>query len=279
MRGDEWWEVRPYEILCGDCLERMDELADGSVDLFMTSPPYARQREDAYGGISPGDYPRWMGEVVGKAMRKLSPTGSFVLNIKEHVSGGVRDTYVLDTLRMLAESFRWVDTYIWVKKNPFPTGSRRRLKDAFEYCYHFAKTKEFKFFPEQAMVPADTRFAESEARRANKGAHNVSNGSGLNMSRRVEPKEMVRPSNVIMCPVDSTNHDHPATFPEALPERFIRLMTEEGDLVCDPFMGSGTTGAVAVRLGREFVGIERDSRYCDMSERRIAKEMGRGDAS
>lgn len=261
-----------YEIHNGDCLEVMSRMPDGSVDLIMTSPPYAEQRFGQYGGVSPERYPDWMLQVVSEGMRVLKDTGSFVLNIKEHVDNGTRDQYVMRTLLAISEKFRWVETYILVKKNPFPTGSKKRLKDAFEYCFHFAKTNDYKFFPERALVPADNKFFESESRRTNTGAHNVSNGSGMNMSKRVAPTEFVRPSNVIVLPIDSTNHDHPATFPVGLPERFIRLMTDEGDVVLDPFMGSGTTGVASKSLGRSFIGIEQDAHYCDIASARISRE-------
>lgn len=262
-----------FEVVCGDCIGVLKNIQDFSVDLVVTSPPYAEQRKGSYGGVSPKDYPEWIFEVACEIKRVLKDTGSFVLNIKEHVNGGVRDRYVMESILKISNELRWIDTYIWVKKNPFPTGSKRRLKDAFEYCYHFSKTKDYKFFPENVLVPSDNKFAKSEARRRNKGEHNTTNGSGMNMSRRVQPKEFVRSSNVVTLPVDSTNHNHPATFPVALPERFIKLMTENGDVVLDPFSGSGTTGVAAVGLGRSYIGIDLNEEYCAQSRDRILKAM------
>jgi site-specific DNA-methyltransferase (adenine-specific)/site-specific DNA-methyltransferase (cytosine-N4-specific) len=259
-----------YEIFIDDCLSVMSEMEPESIDLCVTSPPYAEQRKDSYGGIPANEYKDWMLSVTEQVMRLLKPTGSFVLNIKEHASNGVRDRYVLETVLALADAYRWVDTFIWVKKNPFPTGSKRRLKDAFEYCYHFAKTADYKFFPEHAMVPADSRFLESESRRRNIGRHDTANGSNMKMSRRVSSSDMVRPSNVIILPTDTTNHSHPATFPKGLPQRFIDLMTEEGDTVLDPFSGSGTTGVAAIESGRAYVGIEIRSDYGRLSIERLS---------
>lgn len=261
--------MNDYKVFTGDCLSVMAQMESESIDLCVTSPPYAEQRKSSYGGIPPKEYKGWMLRVAEQVMRLLKPTGSFVLNIKEHASNGVRDRYVLETALALAEAYRWVDTYIWVKKNPFPTGSKRRLKDAFEYCYHFAKTTDYKFFPEQAMVPADSRFLESESKRRNTGRHDTHNGSSMRMSRRVSSADMVRPSNVITLSTDTTNHIHPATFPKGLPKRFIDLMTEGGDTVLDPFSGSGTTGVAAVEGGRAFVGIEVCPEYAELSIERI----------
>jgi DNA modification methylase len=97
----------------------------------------------------------------------------------------------------------------------------------------------------------------------------MTNGSGMNMSKRIPWKELVRPSNVITMPASSLNIDHPAVFPIGLPEFFIRLMTMEGNVVVDPFLGSGTTALAAVKLGRQFLGIERNEEYIRLAESRI----------
>lgn len=262
-------ECASWQIRQGDSLMLLKEVESESIDLVMTSPPYAERRKNQYGGIPASEYPDWMLDIVRESMRTLKRTGSFVLNIKEHVSDGVRDTYVFETVLKISREFRWVDTYIWAKTNPFPTGSKKRLKDGFEYCFHFAKTKDYKFYPNNALVPANSRFLESEKRRKSKGVHNTNNGSGMNMSRRVSSSDFVRPSNVISLPTDTSNHRHPATFPEGLPERFIKLMTDSGDIVLDPFVGSGTTGKVAVLLGRRFLGFDINQEYCEMAKARI----------
>lgn len=254
-----------------DCVEYMKSLSDGCVDLIVTSPPYAEQRAETYGGISAQDYPAWMVEVGRQIYRILKPSGSFVLNIKEHVTNGARDTYVLKTILLLSELFIWSDTYIWNKTNPFPTGSKRRLKDGFEYCYFFVKTKKYKFYPNQVLVKSTSKWLESEKRRKNKGVHNVKNGSGMNMSVRVA-SDMVRPSNVLTLPVDTTNHEHPATFPVSLPSFFIQLLTDEGDIVYDPFAGSGSTLVAAKNLNRHFIGTDIQSNYVGLMNDRLAKE-------
>jgi DNA modification methylase len=97
----------------------------------------------------------------------------------------------------------------------------------------------------------------------------------MNMSKRFTG-DLVRPSNVITMPASSLNIGHPAVYPIGLPEFFIRLMTKEGDVVVDPFLGSGTTALAAVRRGRQYLGIERSEEYIRLAESRIAalsKEM------
>lgn len=262
-------ELNLNTIINSDCIEYMKTLPDNCIDLVVTSPPYAEQRAETYGGISVAKFPNWM-ETVGKEIyRVLKPTGSFVLNIKEHVYGGARSTYVLKTVLLLSDIFIWSDTYIWNKTNPFPTGSKKRLKDGFEYCFLFTKTKNHKFYPNNVLTKSTSKYYESEQRRKNKGSHPVKNGSGMNMSQRCSP-ELVRPSNVLTLAVDTTNHQHPATFPIGLPTFFINLLSDPGDVVYDPFAGSGTTLVAAKTLGRNYIGTEISPEYISIIEGRLA---------
>lgn len=246
----------------------MKTLDDSSIDLVVTSPPYAEQRSNSYIGVSAEEYAQWFLPVAKEIHRVLRPTGSFVLNIKEHCKNGVREIYVLKTVLELSKLFNFTDTYIWNKTNPFPTGSKRRLKDGFEYCFWFTKSKEYKFFPNEVLIKSTSRFLDSEKRRKNRGEHNCNNGSGMNMSRRYI-SDMVRPSNVLTFPVDTTNHLHPATFPISIPSFFIRLMTEEHDVVLDPFCGSGTTLLAAKNLNRSYLGCDNNPKYIDITKRRL----------
>jgi site-specific DNA-methyltransferase (adenine-specific) len=264
--------VELNKIIRGDCLSVLSELHAESgefADLLVTSPPYAEQRKESYGGIPEDEYPDWMLSVVQAGMKILKPSGSFVINIKEHVNAGVRSLYVLETVLRLAKEFRFVEEFIWNKTNPFPTGNKKRLKDGFERCLHFTKSENFQFFPDAVRAKSTSKWAGSNERRKNKGAFATSNGSKMDMSRRITG-ELVRPSNVITLPSSRINIGHPAAFPVELPEFFIRLMTKEGNVVVDPFMGSGTTGLAARRLGRNFLGIELDENYVSLANGRLS---------
>lgn len=258
-------------IIKGDCLEKLSEIQDESVDLVMTSPPYAMQRKNTYGGVTEEQYPEWFEKIGKEIYRVLKPTGSFVLNIKENSKNGCKSLYVMETVILLSKIFMWKDTFIWNKKNPFPTGSNRRLKDGFEYCYWFSKGTDYKFFQNNVLTKSESKYLDSEKKRKNIGNHNCYNGSGFKMNRRFI-SDYVRPSNVITLATDTENHIHPATFPVGLPTFFINLMTEKGDVVLDPFMGSGTTGVASGNLGREFIGIEIDDKYCELAEKRIMEK-------
>jgi DNA modification methylase len=257
-----------YAMPCPAMLAVMDA---ESVDLVITSPPYAERRKKAYGGVPAEEYVGWFMPISAELLRVLKPTGSFVLNIKEGTQDGERQTYVYElALALRRQGWLFIDEMIWHKTNPFPTGSKKRLKDGFERCYQFSKTKGFKFFPDAVRTKSTSKWAGDSVRRKNKGAHRTTNGSGMNMSRRVVG-ELVRPSNVVTMPSSSLNIGHPAVYPLGLPEFFVRLMTEAGDTVLDPFMGSGTTALAARGLGRRYVGLELSEEYLCLSAERIAR--------
>lgn len=258
-------------IYVGDVRSMLGMLDDDGVDLVVTSPPYAERRKKAYGGIPAEKYVEWFLTISAELLRVLKPTGSFVLNIKEGTHKGERQTYVYElALALRKQGWHLVDEMIWHKTNPFPTGNKNRLKDGFERCFHFAKTKKFKFFPDVVRTKSTSKWAENNERRKNKGAHRTTNGSRMNMSRRITG-DLVRPSNVVTMPTSSINIAHPAVFPVELPEFFVKLMTEEGDVVLDPFMGSGSTAIAARGLGRRYVGLELSEEYLELSAKRLAR--------
>lgn len=258
------------KVFCQDVSSFFYFIPDSSINLVVTSPPYSEKRVNVYGGIKEEEYSQWLLGVSKEVMRVLKPSGSFVLNIKEGIVKGKKQIYVLEYLLEMAKLGWWAETFIWVKTNPFPTGNKRRLKDGFEYCYQFTKSNEYKFFPKNCLVPANPKWLKDNLKRKNKGEHFVKNNSGMNMSIRTVDS-MVRPSNVITLSTNSTNTDHPATFPVGLPKFFISLMTEEGDIVCDPFVGSGTTIQACLESNRKWVANDREQAYVDMTLERIKK--------
>lgn len=257
------------KIICGDIFDKIKEVPDNSIDLIITSPPYAEKRKNAYGGIPANDYANWLIMVSKQLMLKLKPTGSLVLNVKEGAKNGVRELYLLEYQLEMARNYNWVDTFIWHRTNPFPTGCNKRLKDGFEYCFQFTKTKNHKFFPNNCLVDSTSKWLEGEKKRKNKGIHSTKNGSNFVMSKRV-CADKVRPSNVISFPSSSLNIAHCATFPIDLPLFFINLMTEPDDLVLDPFMGSGTTALACIQTNRQYIGIDKSEEYCKIAQERIS---------
>lgn len=260
-------EIRT-DLYFGDCKEELKKIPDDSVDLIFTSPPYADQRKNTYGGIPPKEYVNWFLPISEQLYRVLKPTGTFVLNIKERVVNGERSTYVLELiLEMKKQGWLWTEEYIWHKKNSYPGKWPNRFRDAWERLLQFNKQKKFNMYQEEVMVPmgdwAKTRLKRLSETDKKRDESKVGSGFGKNISNWLE-REMAYPTNVIHLATECNNKNHSAAFPEGLPEWFIKLFTKEGDTVLDPFMGSGTTNIVAKRMYRNSIGIEIVKEYFDM---------------
>lgn len=248
-------------LFAGDCLDALTNVPSGSVDLIVTSPPYADARKRTYGGIRPDDYVEWFIPRAREFYRVLAPTGSFVLNIKEKCVDGERHTYVLELIQALRSEcgFRWVEEYVWHKTTSAPGYWRNRFRDAWERCLHFTKERNFKMNQDAVRVPIG-EWTEARLKKLGSGdltRHNSATGSGV--GRKIAywtDKDTVLPNNVLYGSPVAHNTGHSAAYPEWLPEWFIKLFTDEGDVVLDPFVGSGTTLRVAQRLGRQSIGVE-----------------------
>jgi DNA modification methylase len=130
------------ELHLGDCHEVLQRLPDNSVDLVFTSPPYADQRKNTYGGIHPDEYVNWFMPISQQLLRVLKPTGTFVLNIKEKVVEGERSTYVMELiLAMRKQGWFWTEEFIWHKKNSYPGKWPNRFRDSWERLLQFNKYK------------------------------------------------------------------------------------------------------------------------------------------
>ena len=261
------------DILQGDSAEVLKTLPDNSIDLIVTSPPYADQRKNTYGGIAPNKYVEWFLPISEQLLRVLKPTGTFVLNIKEKVVDGERSTYVMELiLAMRKQGWLWTEEFIWHKKNSYPGKWPNRFRDAWERLLQFNKSKKFAMYQEEVMVPmgdwAKSRLknlSDTDKRRDNS---KVGSGFGKNISNWID-REKAYPTNVLHLATECNNKKHSAAFPEELPEWFIKLFTKEGDMVLDPFAGSGTTLFVAERMGRSAIGIEIMEDYYKMIKNQL----------
>lgn len=262
-------------LILGDCLEELKKLEAKTVNLIVTSPPYADQRTSTYGGIKPDKYVEWFTPIAAELKRVLKDDGTFILNIKERVANGERHTYVIELIQALREQgWLWTEEFIWHKKNSHPGKWPNRFRDSWERLLQFNLDRKFAMYQEAVMVPigdwSKTRLknlSETDKRRDNS---KVGSGFGKNISNWVG-RDMVYPSNVLYLAPEAGNKSHSAVFPESLPEWFIKLFTKEGDLVLDPFVGSGTTSAVAKRLKRNSIGIDLIQEYIDYAKERIEK--------
>lgn len=259
---------RTYHLYLGDCLEMLDRLADNSVDLIVTSPPYSDQRSNTYGGIKAENYVSWFLPISDKLLRILKPSGTFILNIKEKVINGERSTYVLELiLEMRKQGWLWTEEFIWNKKNCYPGKWPNRFRDSWERLLQFNKSKIFNMYQDEVKIPigdwAQTRLKNLSHTDKIRDNAKTSSGFGKNISNWLG-KDTVYPTNVLTLATECNNKNHSAAFPDGLPEWFIKLFTKEGDLVLDPFMGSGTTIIVAERLLRNGIGIDIKPEFVEM---------------
>ena len=261
------------DIYLGDSKEQLKLLPDNSVDLIVTSPPYADQRKSTYGGIHPDKYVEWFLPISEQLLRVLKPTGTFILNIKEKVVEGERSTYVMELIiAMRKQGWLWTEEFIWHKKNSYPGKWPNRFRDSWERLLQFNKAKHFNMYQEEVMVPmgdwAKNRLKKLSDTDKIRDNSKVGSGFGKNISNWVD-REKAYPTNVLHLATECNNKNHSAAFPKELPEWFIKLFTKENDTVLDPFMGSGTTLSVANRMKRNSIGIEIVPEYYEM----VRKEL------
>ena len=262
-------------VLLGDCGNVLKEFPDDSIDLIFTSPPYADQRKSTYGGVNPDDYVNWFMPKAEQFLRVLKPTGTFVLNIKERVVNGERHTYVIELiLEMRKQGWLWTEEFIWHKKNSYPGKWPNRFRDNWERLIQFNKSKKFNMYQEAVMVPvgdwAKDRLSKLSQTDQVRDESKVGSGFGKNVSNWLG-RNLVYPNNVIHMATECSNKNHSAVFPVELPKWFIKLFTQPGDVVLDPFVGSGSTALAALQLSRNYVGIDLNPEFVELSRKRLAE--------
>ncbi|MBM3417886.1 MAG: site-specific DNA-methyltransferase [Bacteroidetes bacterium] len=269
-------------------LANKTKFPDKSVNLIITSPPYADKRKSTYGGIHPHKYVEWFKPISKELYRILKDNGSFILNIKEHPKNGERETYVLELiLEMKKQGWLWIEEYCWYKKNSFPGKWPNRFRDSWERCLHFTKKKKFRMYQEAVKVPigdwATKRFKSMSENDFLRYTSKNNSHLGRNIANWLNKKKVL-PHNVIVfeeehrlylsnvietATVPKVSNFHSAIFPIELPTWFIQLFTKEGDVVLDPFMGSGSTGVAALLNNRNYLGAEIQSEYVREAKKNI----------
>lgn len=271
-------ELKVDRIYPQDCLPFLKKLDKNSIDFIITSPPYSDNRKKTYDGVPIENYVDWFLPISKELKRVLKPKGSFILNIKERAENGERGTYVLELiLEMKKQGWLWTEEYVWHKKNSFPGKWPNRFRDAWERCLHFTKQKKFKMIQSAVMEPLGDwsipRFKNLSKKDKIRDESKVQSGFGKNVSNWVDRKK-VYPTNVLYLATECANVNHSAAYPISLPTWFIKLFTKKGDVVLDPFMGSGTTALAAIKLDRHFIGSEKNTKYYKHALKRI-REIGK----
>ncbi len=261
------------DIFLGDSKDILKNIPDNSVDLIVTSPPYADQRKNSYGGIHHTEYVEWFLPISNQLKRVLKPTGTFMLNIKEKVVSGERSTYVIELILAIRnQGWLWTEEFIWHKKNSYPGKWPNRFRDSWERLLQFNKEKKFNMYQEEVMVPmgdwAKNRLKNLSETDKIRDNSKVGSGFGKNVSNWLN-RDKAYPTNVLHLATECNNKNHSAAFPEELPEWFIKLFTKENDTVLDPFMGSGTTLFVANRMRRNSIGIDNVPEYYEIVRKQL----------
>jgi DNA modification methylase len=293
-RPGDLWTIGPHRLVCGDCRDRNNLgilfPADARANVVITSPPYATQREyDTASGfkpIPPDEYVAWFADVAAGIASALADDGSYFLNIKEHADEGERNLYVKDLVVAHRRQWAWrfVDEFCWRKTdNGVPGGWNNRFKNAWEPVFHFCRQQQIKFRPKRVGHESDDCFDYSPGNpKSTSGSGLLGTGprgaaadGGKNQNAWQRSRNslsdsdgrfagVARPSNVIEVKSESSQGNHSAPFPRALVEFFLLAFSDDGDVVYDPFMGSGTTIAAAALLDRVGYGCELSPSYCDV---------------
>jgi len=263
------------ELLHGDCLELMKAIPDKSIDLTVTSPPYDNLR--TYNDTIVWNESIW--QAVIKQLFRITKDGGVVVWIvgDATIKGSETGTSFRQALFFMECGFRLHDTMIYAKNNPVPL-THNRYEQQFEYMFVLSKGKPkvFNGIREPSMYAGEKRHREYKAREySSEGVRSRDEWTTVKDTRlrRNIWNYSVGNGNVT---TDRIAYKHPAIFPEKLAEDHIISWSNEGDTVLDCFMGSGTTGKMAVLNGRNFIGIEKDDKYFEIAKNRI--EQARQDA-
>jgi site-specific DNA-methyltransferase (cytosine-N4-specific) len=288
----------------GDSHELLARIPDSTVNLVFTSPPYALHFKKEYGNAEKQEYVRWFLPFAKEIFRILANDGSFVLNIGGSYNKGTptRSLYHFHLLIALVEElgFHLAQECFWYNpaKMPMPaewvTVRRVRIKDAVEYIWWLSKTpwpkaNNLRVLKEYSpdMIRLNRRGVRPAVRPSGhviRGSFDKVKAGGAIPSNVVdeEMEDFPAPASMLKFGNNAANDDyakrskelglkmHPARFPTALPEFFIKLLTDEDDLVIDPFAGSNTTGLVAEGLGRRWISMEYVPEYVEASKVRFA---------
>lgn len=263
-------------IICGDCEKILKAFPENSIDLIVTSPPYADRRKSVYRSVHPDKYVDWFLPKTKEFLRVLKNDGTFILNIKERVVNGERHPFVLELiLEMRKQGWLWTEEFIWHKKNCFPGKWPNRFRDAWERVLQFNKKRKFKMYQDAVMVPigdwAKTRLRKLSKTDFKRDNSQTNSGFGKRVANWVGRKK-VYPTNVLYMATECAFKNHAATFPVDLPQWFIKLFTKKKDIVLDPFVGSGTSAVAARSLHRHFIGIDINPEYCENARERLFLE-------
>ncbi len=280
-------------FIVDDCQNALKRIPSDSINLVLTSPPYADQR--SYGKVSglvkPDKYVEWFLPIAKEIYRVLKPDGNFVLNINDKIVGSSQHLYVFRLLLALCDrvGFRLARDYIWYNPatppNIFSRGNKGRTKKSHEYCFWLAKSENWYFNLDAIRTPYSEGMKKYLAGKGKGSRRENTRPSthSFDCSKIWADKGGADPGSVIQI-ANTSSRDalmklskeksikHPARFPLKLAQFFISAGSQEGDIVLDPFAGSGTTIVAADMLGRNWIYIDSNSDYCELAKEWLKEE-------
>lgn len=274
----------------GDALTVLQQLPSDSVALVVTSPPFALRRKKAYGNVTAPEYVEWFWPFAQEIFRVLQPDGSFVLELggSWNPGSGTRSLYQYELLLRLTKVFHLAQDFYWFNPSRLPTPAewvtirRTRVKDAVNLIWWLSKTEDPQADNRRVLKP----YSGSMKRLLKDGYKAARRPSQHQISTHFRRDNGgAIPPNLLTLPNTRSNDDyfkncrdaglpiHPARFPPGIPDFFIRYLTQEQQLVVDPFAGSNVTGQVAEQLGRSWLSVEINADYVAGSRLRFAEAV------
>lgn len=268
------------QMFFADSLDILRRLPENYLDLVMTSPPFALVTKKAYGNKNQDDYCDWLCQFGQEVLRVLKPTGSFVIDLGGCYQKGlpIKSLYQYRVLIQLCDTigFNLAQEFYWYNPSKLPSPiewvniRKIRVKDSVNNIWWLSKTPNPKVNVKNVLVP----YSDSMQKQLNSQLKTQQRPSGHRIVSKIfKDNGGAIPSNLLQIANTESNSQyhklckqlqvkaHPARFPKALPEFFIKMLTDPQDLVCDIFAGSNTTGAVSQRLDRRWLSVEFNKEY------------------
>lgn len=255
-----------YKLLHGDCLELMKNIPNNSIDLTVTSPPYDNLRK-YNGNVNQWSFEKF--KLIAEQLYRITNNGGVVVWVVGDgtIKGSESGTSFRQALYFMECGFNLHDTMIYEKNNPVPQADKTRYTQAFEYMFVFSKGK-----------PKTVNRIMTECQHIGKVHFGKNKLNEENCDRKID--RAVKPTKPLKniwgynVGINQSSKDKiassvPAIFPEQLAKDHILSWSNEGDMVFDCFMGSGTTGKMAILNNRNFIGVEIDETYFNIAKERI----------